>query len=111
MTITILCLKTSRFCLLFLRDTEVQDIVKMVGIGGRCHSEDIQPYTLQALLRQHKQDKRFTLMYEQQQLNAKRKAMDLESTAISKELSTVNLQRDDYEELNQKLAVFSSTKE
>jgi len=69
--------------------------VKMARIGGRCHSEDIQPYTLQALLRQHKQDKRYTLRYEQQQLNAKRKAMELESLAITQEISIVNLRRDE----------------
>ncbi|XP_065913575.1 NFX1-type zinc finger-containing protein 1-like isoform X1 [Dysidea avara] len=69
--------------------------VKMARIGGRCRSEDIQPYTLQALLRQHKQDKRYTLRYEQQQLNAKRKAMDLGSMAITQELSTVYPQKDE----------------
>ncbi|XP_065913577.1 NFX1-type zinc finger-containing protein 1-like [Dysidea avara] len=69
--------------------------VKMARIGGRCRSEDIQPYTLQALLRQHKQDKRYTLRYEQQQLNAKRKAMDLEGMAITQELSTVYPQKDE----------------
>jgi len=69
--------------------------IKMARIGGRCCSEDIQPYTLQALLRQHKQDKRYTLRYEQQQLNTKKKAMEQEGMAITQELLTVNPQKDE----------------